>query len=202
MQRLLVAHLPDQAERIHLLPRPIRPGLASLSPPAQSGERLHENAERPDAPVTRIAFAGRITAEKGLDTVLEALASIGTELHLELCIAGPIESADYWDRCVELAQAAANGSDRLTVRFLGHLDTDGVDELGVTRRRARHLPPAPGDRAARRARRSDCVGGGAHLVGERPKWAIALARNGAAAVADLTAHTHLRALDQVLHPYV
>lgn len=232
MQRLLVAHLPDLAERIHLLPRPIRPGLAGSSPRAQSGERLPENAGLPGAPVTRIAFAGRITSEKGLDTVLEALASIATERHVELCIAGPIESADYWDRCAELAQAGANRNDRLTVRFLGHLDADGIDALFARsdivvvpsrwpeplgavvpealragaavvasriggldtflRHRETGLLVEPGDPAAWAEALTS--------LAERPKWAITLARDGAAAVANLTAHTHLRALDQILRP--
>jgi glycosyltransferase involved in cell wall biosynthesis len=85
-----------------------------------------------DGGVVRIAFAGRITAEKGLDVVLEALARLDlreASPPVELRIAGVVEAPEHWRHCQALAEAAMRDDPRLHVRHVGHLDAAGVDEL-------------------------------------------------------------------------
>jgi glycosyltransferase involved in cell wall biosynthesis len=66
-----------------------------------------------------IAFAGRIVADKGLDVLIEALASCQNVWNRFL-VAG-----DGWDRdrCTRLTRSCGIGS---KVDFLGHLDVKGV----------------------------------------------------------------------------
>jgi glycosyltransferase involved in cell wall biosynthesis len=76
-----------------------------------------------------IAFAGRITAEKGLDVVLDALVQMRTRRPVRLRIAGAIEDPLYWTGCLETIARAARANLDLHVEYLGHLDYDAADAL-------------------------------------------------------------------------
>ena len=68
MRSLLADAEPHLAERIHLLPRPIR-DLGALRP---------RHRDKPSDPAV-ITFAGRITPEKGLAVLIEALGAVRGE---------------------------------------------------------------------------------------------------------------------------
>ena len=76
-----------------------------------------------------MAFAGRITAEKGLDVVVDALPRLRETRRIELRIAGAVESPEHWRHCWERAQAAMASRPQLDISHLGHLDAAGVDAL-------------------------------------------------------------------------
>lgn len=118
MQSLLVDAEPHVAERIHLLARPIR------HPDATN--RRHRT--RPDQPAV-ITFAGRITPEKGLDVLIEALGALHTSCPVELRIAGVVEHQAHWSRCQLLAHRATSTNPQLRVSYLGHLDYQATDKL-------------------------------------------------------------------------
>ena len=118
MQSLLAEARPDATDRIHWLPRPIRP----------FGPRRPRPRHAPLDP-TVVTFAGRITPEKGLAQLIEALARVGAEGPIELRIAGVVEHAGYWDGCWELLHDAVGRNPKLRVSWLGHLDYPATDEL-------------------------------------------------------------------------
>ncbi len=118
MQALLSDAEPGVAERIHWLPRPIRP-LGPL--------RRRRRASPRDPAV--ITFAGRITPEKGLAQLIEALATVRAEGSVELRVAGVVEHAGYWDDCRSLLHDAIGANPNLRVTSLGHLDYATTDEL-------------------------------------------------------------------------
>ncbi len=118
MRALLHEAQPQLDARLHLLSRPIR-DLGSL--------RLRHRT-RPGDPAI-VTYAGRITAEKGLSVVIEALAAAGCSAAIELRIAGVIEDPDYWSQCQQLQAVATADNPGLTITYLGHLDYDGTDEL-------------------------------------------------------------------------
>ena len=85
------------------------------------GYCLRLDGYRRTAPRERHAlYAGRLSAEKGIETLLRALADV-PDLHLRIAGGGPLEPA-----LRRLAAAVAPGR----VRFLGHLDAASLrDEL-------------------------------------------------------------------------
>jgi glycosyltransferase involved in cell wall biosynthesis len=114
MRGLLATANPDAA--LHRLIRPIRaPDRPIRSRPQMAGD-----------PAV-VLFAGRITAEKGLDVLLEAMAALPPDRPVELRIAGVVEDAGYWARCRELAESACRANDQLSVVPLGHLAYDAID---------------------------------------------------------------------------
>ena len=117
MRTLLHDAQPDLDERLHLLSRPIR-DLGNLRP---------RHRTRPEDPAV-ITYAGRITAEKGLAVVIEALGATRHDAPVELCIAGVIEDQRYWSHCQHLATAATAKNPGLTITYDGHLDYDAIDE--------------------------------------------------------------------------
>ncbi|MPY96010.1 MAG: glycosyltransferase [Acidimicrobiia bacterium] len=124
MRDLLQAHLAASADRVHLLPRPIRLGPSAARPGARGvGARGGSGRGRV------VAFAGRITPEKGLDVVLEALGSMVGTGPVELRIAGVVEHEAHWERCCALARAAQAANHDLQVRYLGHLSYAEADDL-------------------------------------------------------------------------
>jgi len=118
MRSLLVEAEPWLADRIHLLPRPIR-DLGALRP------RLRA---RPGDPAV-ITVAGRITPEKGLAVLIEALGAVQHSPPIELRIAGVVEHDAYWSHCQRIQAAATAANPRLAVIYLGHLDYSATDEL-------------------------------------------------------------------------
>lgn len=218
MRDLLAAHLPDVAARIHLLPRPIRPGVPG--PPRAS----------PDHGTLTITFAGRITPEKGLDVVLRALTQLSGDLSLRLNIAGIVEHREYWAHCQDLIRKAAGSSPDLSVSVLGHLAYAEIDELFAASDVVAipSLWPEPLGAVAAEALRAGAavvasrVGGlGTYIIegetgllaepgdtddwtgalralGRRPAWARQLGEAGARSVAHLTAEHHVQALDDLL----
>jgi glycosyltransferase involved in cell wall biosynthesis len=118
MRSLLAEAEPRLAERIHVLPRPIRH-------PAVARRRQRTRSNEPVA----ITFAGRITPEKGLAVLIEALGSVRSESRIELFIAGVVEHQAYWSHCRLLEQRATMANAQLRVRYLGHLDYAATDEL-------------------------------------------------------------------------
>ena len=118
MRALLHEAQPRLDGRLHLLSRPIR---------ALGEVRLRHRTRPHDSAV--VTFAGRITAEKGLAVVIEALGATRSDAAVELRIAGVIEDRDYWSQCQGLQAAASVGNPGLTFTYLGHLGYDATDEL-------------------------------------------------------------------------
>ena len=118
MRSLLVTAAPHLAARIHLVPRPIR-DLGTLHP---------RTRREPGDPAV-ISFAGRITPEKGLAVVIEALGKVDARGPIELRIAGVVEHAAYWEHCQQVELAATAGNPHLAISYLGHLDYPNTDEL-------------------------------------------------------------------------
>jgi glycosyltransferase involved in cell wall biosynthesis len=118
MRTLLRMAEPHLDHRLHLLSRPIR----------DLGGKRSSHRSAPGEPAI-ISFAGRITAEKGLAVVIEALGAVRSEASVELRVAGVVEDEHYWARCQRLLAAATARNPRLTVTYLGHLDYDATDEL-------------------------------------------------------------------------
>jgi glycosyltransferase involved in cell wall biosynthesis len=117
MRRLLRDAAPHLDARLHLLTRPIR----------NLGELRLRHRSRPDDPAV-ITYAGRITPEKGLAVVIEALGLITSDSTVELRVAGVIEDNSYWSHCQRVQTLALSRNPRLSVTYLGHLDYDGTDE--------------------------------------------------------------------------
>ena len=117
MRALLHDAQPHLDARLHLLSRPIR-DLGNMRP---------RHRTRPEDPAV-VIYAGRITAEKGLAIVIEALGATQHDAPVELRIAGVIEDHDYWSHCQQLQAAAMARSPDLTITYLGHLDYDTIDE--------------------------------------------------------------------------
>jgi len=118
MRSLLADAEPDLAERIHLVQRPIRDLVAP-------GYRARD---RPGDPAV-ITFAGRITPEKGLAVLIEALRGVQGSGPIELRVAGIVEHAPYWSRCERIHATAMAANPRLTMTYLGHLDYSATDDL-------------------------------------------------------------------------
>jgi glycosyltransferase involved in cell wall biosynthesis len=118
MRSLLADAEPHLADRIHLLPRPIR-DLGALRP-------RHRDSPRDPAVIT---VAGRITPEKGLAVLVEALGAVQDSPPIELRIAGVVEHTAYWSQCQRIQAVAMAANPRLTVTYLGHLDYSATDEL-------------------------------------------------------------------------
>jgi glycosyltransferase involved in cell wall biosynthesis len=117
MRALLLDAQPLLDARLHLLSRPIR----------DMGNLRLRHRTRPEDPAV-VIYAGRITAEKGLAVVLEALGTIQHDGPVELRVAGVIEDQRYWLHCQHLQAAAMASSPDLTITYLGHLDYDAIDE--------------------------------------------------------------------------
>lgn len=124
MQDLLRDHLPHLRARVHRLTRPIRTG-------GDDGRGAREARRRRASPgaAALVAFAGRITPEKGLDVVLEALGRLVVDRPVELQVAGVVEHAEHWEHCQRLAEAAMSANPHLTWRHLGHLGYEETDAL-------------------------------------------------------------------------
>ena len=117
MRSLLRDALPHLDGRLHRLTRPIR----------DLGDPPRRRRRRPDDPAI-VTYAGRITAEKGLAVVIEALGTIESDASIELHVAGVVESDSYWAHCQRLQLSAISANPRLSVTYLGHLDYDAIDE--------------------------------------------------------------------------
>lgn len=117
MRALLHEAEPDLGARLHRVTRPIR----------NLGELRERRRQRPDEPSV-IAYAGRVTAEKGLAVLIEALGSITSRSMVELRVAGVIEDAAYWSHCHDVQLDAMATNPCLRVSYLGHLDYDHTDE--------------------------------------------------------------------------
>jgi glycosyltransferase involved in cell wall biosynthesis len=117
MRALLHDAQPDLDARLHLLSRPIR----------DLGKVRRRRRIRPEDPAV-VVCAGRITAEKGLAVVIEALGATHHDAPVELRIAGVIEDQRYWSHCQQLQAVAVARRPDLTITYLGHLDYDAIDE--------------------------------------------------------------------------
>jgi glycosyltransferase involved in cell wall biosynthesis len=117
MRGLLLDAEPHLDARLHLLSRPIR----------DLGKLRIRHRTRPEDPAV-VTYAGRITAEKGLAVVVEALGAARCHGPVELRIAGVIEGHDYWSHCQQLQSEATARNPGLTITYLGHLDYDAIDE--------------------------------------------------------------------------
>lgn len=118
MRTLLANAEPNLGERLRLVARPIR-DLGDV--------RIRDRQDRADPAI--ITYAGRITAEKGLGVVIEALGATPSEGPIELRIAGAVEDDAYWARCRHLQTSATSANPLLGVTYLGHLDYEATDEL-------------------------------------------------------------------------
>jgi glycosyltransferase involved in cell wall biosynthesis len=117
MRALLHDAQPRLDARLHRLSRPIR----------DLGKMRLRHRTRPEDPAV-VIYAGRITAEKGLAVVIEALGATQHDAPVELRIAGVIEDQRYWLHCQQLQAAAMARRPDLTITYLGHLDYDATDE--------------------------------------------------------------------------
>ena len=115
MQSLLRDAVPQVDGRLHRLARPIR----------NLGDMSRRRRHRPDDPAI-VTYAGRITPEKGLAIVIEALGTIESDASIELRVAGIVESDSYWEHCQHLQLSAISANPRLSVTYLGHLDYDAI----------------------------------------------------------------------------
>ena len=106
----------------------------------------------------RVAFAGRITAEKGLDVAADVFPRLGETRRIELRIAGAVESPEHWRHCWERAQAAMASRPQLDISHLGHSTQPASTRVRGGRRRGGALPlaGAPGGRG-RQALRAGAV---------------------------------------------
>ena len=118
MRALLRDAQPDLDGRLHLLSRPIR----------QPANLRRRRRTRPQDPAV-VSYAGRITAEKGLAVVIDALGAARCGAPVELRIAGVIEDHRYWSHCQQRHAVATAANPGLTISYLGHLDYDATDEL-------------------------------------------------------------------------
>lgn len=117
MRRLLADAQPQLGERIRLVPRPIR----NLGPPPARTRAATDPAV--------VTFAGRITPEKGLDILINALARSRSGGPIELRIAGTIENPAYWKHCDHLLRRAEHHNPLLSHTSLGHLAYEHIDAL-------------------------------------------------------------------------
>ena len=117
MRALLLAAEPRIERDLHVLSRPIR-DLGPLRPRPRS---VAEPAV--------VTYAGRINAEKGLATVIQALAATPSTRPVELHIAGVVEDEQYWASCQELLAVAVDANPRLSPTLRGHLDYEATNEL-------------------------------------------------------------------------
>ena len=117
MRALLHDAQPHLDARLHRLSRPIR-DLGNMRP---------RHRTRPEDPAV-VIYAGRITAEKGLAVVIEALGATQHDAPVELRIAGVMEDQRYWLHCQQLQAAAMARNPDLTITYLGHVDYDAIDE--------------------------------------------------------------------------
>ena len=118
MRALLHEAQPQLDARLHLLSRPIR----------ELGTLRLRHRTRSDDPAV-VTYAGRITPEKGLAVVIEALGATLCDAPVELRIAGVVEDHDYWSHCQRLQAESTAKNSGLTITYLGHLDYDATDEL-------------------------------------------------------------------------
>jgi glycosyltransferase involved in cell wall biosynthesis len=118
MRSLLVEAQPGHADKVHLVPRPIR----------HTDEEPARSRSKPGDPVV-VTFAGRITPEKGLSTLIEALGAVRSDARIELRIAGVIEHEGYWARCRRAQQHALAANPLLDVSYCGHLAYSETDSL-------------------------------------------------------------------------
>lgn len=118
MRTLLAEAQPPLADRIHLVPRPIR----------EHGALRTRRRDRTSDP-TVITFAGRITPEKGLAVLIEALGAVRGSGPIELRIAGVVEHDAYWSDCRRIQRAAIATNPHLEVTYLGHLHYSATDDL-------------------------------------------------------------------------
>lgn len=79
-------------------------------------------SERAEADASEtVVFAGRLSPEKGVDTLIEAVGRLQTPVRLEVAGEGPDR-----DRLAEMAARTGAGE---RVRFLGRLDSDAMEAL-------------------------------------------------------------------------
>ena len=119
MRTLLVDAEPHLDGRLHLLTRPIR----------DLGDVPRRPRHRPDDPAV-VTYAGRITPEKGLAVVIEALGTIESDARRSSCASPASSRTTATGRTASSLQTAAMAANpRLSVTYLGHLDYDATDEL-------------------------------------------------------------------------
>jgi glycosyltransferase involved in cell wall biosynthesis len=116
--RTLLGEAEPHLTHLHVLSRPIR-DLAAPRPRRRTA---------PNEPAV-VTYAGRITAEKGLGVVIEALGATRSKAPVELRIAGVVEDQQYWAHCQQLLTAATATNHGLTAIYLGHLDYHATDQL-------------------------------------------------------------------------
>ncbi|MBO1350544.1 MAG: glycosyltransferase family 4 protein [Hormoscilla sp. GUM202] len=115
MKEILIANLPDISEKTYVLPRQVRP----------SNKRI----QRSTAAVPAIAWAGRITWEKGLHLAIEALCYLQVKEKIVFKIAGVVENESYWSDCLKLVYQVESKNPWRSIQYLGHLSYEEVDRL-------------------------------------------------------------------------
>jgi len=113
-----------------------------------------------------ITFAGRITPEKGLAVLIEALAAIQGGPPIELRIAGVVEHDAYWSHCQRIQATATATNPRLKVTYLGHLDYSATNEL-FRQSDIVTIPVAMARTPGHRGDRSDVSRGRGHRLAHR-----------------------------------
>lgn len=123
MRELVLQLHPGLTGRVHTLTRPVRRPAPDVAPRSQS--------RRTGAARFRVAFAGRITPEKGLDVLIDAVGLLPSvmpgRLVFELAIAGVVEDESYWAQCQHRMRTTT--AERVGFHFVGEVDYPQVDAL-------------------------------------------------------------------------
>ena len=115
MKRVLSKNLPDIEDKIYVLPRQVRES------------QVESDRQNNKSPV--IVFSGRITEEKGLHLAIEALGKLNIEREILFKIAGVVETENYWQRCLKLAENVERKNLAIKIEYQGHLSYQEVDAL-------------------------------------------------------------------------
>jgi glycosyltransferase involved in cell wall biosynthesis len=97
----------------------LRTGLTLESDSPSQNERSSDGQHR-----NSLVLLSRIVPVKCVTVAIEAMNSVKGEA--ELTIAGPIEDANYWDRCLELINGGANPE---AIRYAGAIAAEAVVEF-------------------------------------------------------------------------
>ncbi len=81
---------------------------------------------------TRIVFAGRLSAEKGVDTLIEAMASLPADVHLDIAGDGPVR-AQLERQAADLAPGRVNFHGRLATSALRPLVANALASVVPSR---------------------------------------------------------------------
>lgn len=114
MKETILKNIPALETKIKFVPRQVRqPNILAR----KTNLELH------------LGYAGRITYEKGLHLILEALLMLPDNLKFTFSIAGVKENPEYWEKCLELIKKIEEEKPNINIQdkgFLSYKDTDAL----------------------------------------------------------------------------